>query len=404
MTTFLLAFITGLTTGGLSCLAVQGGLLASVVARQLPPSSTALLPSAPTKQKTVLQADPKATSFSGEATWAVLVFLIAKLVAYTGLGFLLGALGMVLQLTPLMRGTVQIIIGVFMVVTALRMLNVHPIFRYFTFEPPSFINRWIRRTAKDGKAFAPALLGILTVLIPCGVTQTMMAFAIGTGDPWQGAGVMFAFTIGTTPLFFSLAYLVTHIDKRWEQHLTRGIAVIVLVLGIVAADGGLNLLGSPYTLNRLFPSSVTNLAQPPAVDSPLDTEVTLDPTTTALPTTEDIPSSAQVLPTTLAPFLPPSNTDTTAKQSLTIAVTDYGYQPNLLTAVADQPIELKLVTENSYSCARVFVIPLFNYETVLPETGIITVNLPPQPAGTKLYFTCGMGMYGGEIQYSSSPS
>ncbi len=31
------AFITGLTTGGLSCLAVQGGLLASSLARQIEP-------------------------------------------------------------------------------------------------------------------------------------------------------------------------------------------------------------------------------------------------------------------------------------------------------------------------------------------------------------------------------
>ena len=31
----LLAFITGLTTGGLSCLAVQGGLLASSIANEV---------------------------------------------------------------------------------------------------------------------------------------------------------------------------------------------------------------------------------------------------------------------------------------------------------------------------------------------------------------------------------
>ncbi len=34
MNNFLIAFITGLTTGGLSCLAIQGGLLASSLAQQ----------------------------------------------------------------------------------------------------------------------------------------------------------------------------------------------------------------------------------------------------------------------------------------------------------------------------------------------------------------------------------
>ncbi len=35
MNQYLIAFITGLTTGGLSCLAVQGGLLASSLAHQI---------------------------------------------------------------------------------------------------------------------------------------------------------------------------------------------------------------------------------------------------------------------------------------------------------------------------------------------------------------------------------
>jgi sulfite exporter TauE/SafE len=410
MTALVLAFLTGLTTGGLSCLAVQGGLLASVIATRTPASSSTLVPFAPTGQKAVIPPVSKPPSFSAEATWAMLAFLLAKLFTYTLLGFLLGALGTVLQLTPLMRGTVQVIIGAFMVITALRMLNVHPIFRYLAFEPPSFVNRWIRRTAKEGKAFAPVSLGVLTVLIPCGVTQTMMALAIGTGDPWQGAGIMFAFTLGTTPLFFSLALLMTQIGKRWEHHFTKGIAVVVLVLGIVAADGGMNLLGSPFTLNRWLPSALTN----PAQTTLPDVRVSLDPTATVQPTAEVAPPPAQILPPSLDPYLPqpaPSvqeplpgtmnDTDIIPQQSLTIEVTDYGYEPNQLAATAGQSIELKLVTQNSYSCGRVFVIPVLNYETVLPETGIITLNLPPQPAGTKLYFTCGMGMYSGEIQYSS---
>jgi hypothetical protein len=35
MNQIIVAFVTGLTTGGLSCLAVQGGLLASSLGRQI---------------------------------------------------------------------------------------------------------------------------------------------------------------------------------------------------------------------------------------------------------------------------------------------------------------------------------------------------------------------------------
>lgn len=90
-----------------------------------------------------------------------------------------------------------------MVGTALRMLNVHPIFRYFALEPPRSLTRYIRKTAKQGGRdhATPLFLGALTAFMPCGVTQAMMALAIGTGDPLLGAATMVAFTLGTTPVF-----------------------------------------------------------------------------------------------------------------------------------------------------------------------------------------------------------
>ena len=66
----------------------------------------------------------------------ILIFLGAKLIAYTALGLLLGALGSVLQLSSFTRAVMQIAIGVFMLGTALNMLKVHPVFRYFVIEPP----------------------------------------------------------------------------------------------------------------------------------------------------------------------------------------------------------------------------------------------------------------------------
>ena len=176
MEQFILAFITGLTTGGLSCLAVQGGLLAGSLAQQI--------------EQDVLNAPRCRESGQGSpaprtnTALPIALFLLAKLVAYTLLGALLGLLGSFLTLSPVTRAVLMIAIGVFMVGNALRMLNVHPIFRYFAIEPPRFITRYIRRTAKRGtELFTPLFLGALTVLIPCGVTQAMMAAALGTGNP-----------------------------------------------------------------------------------------------------------------------------------------------------------------------------------------------------------------------------
>ena len=183
----LLAFLTGLTTGGLSCLAVQGGLLASSLAAKIEQDI----------QAQSLAVNGRRSRRSGAATTnaptrlaaPIMIFLLFKLLAYTALGFFLGWAGQIFQLSVGLRAFIQILIGLFMLGAALRMLNVHPIFRYFAFEPPAFIRRKLRKTAANGAGgwVAPAILGAMTVLIPCGVTQAMMAVALAGGNPWNGA-------------------------------------------------------------------------------------------------------------------------------------------------------------------------------------------------------------------------
>jgi hypothetical protein len=60
---------------------------------------------------------------------------------------------------------------------------------------------------------------------------------------------------------------------------------------------------------------------------------------------------------------------------------------------------LNLVTNQTYSCARDFVIPSLNVYQLLPDTGTVQVNIPAQPSGTRMFFTCSMGMYTGMIVF-----
>ena len=135
----MIAFITGLTTGGLSCLAVQGGLLASSLAHQVEQDYVDQAENKKNKSKVPVHVN---------SALPIILFLTSKLIAYTLLGALLGWLGSYLTLSPMTRAMFLIAIGIFMIGNALRMFNVHPIFRYFSIEPPKFITRYIRRTAK----------------------------------------------------------------------------------------------------------------------------------------------------------------------------------------------------------------------------------------------------------------
>src|SRR5690349_12233265 len=90
-------FLTGLLTGGLTCMAVQGGLLATTIAQ---------------REEERLQEKVK----NGNAL-PIIAFLLAKLVAYTIFGFLLGWFGSFLQLSITTRLIMQVVISVFMIGT-----------------------------------------------------------------------------------------------------------------------------------------------------------------------------------------------------------------------------------------------------------------------------------------------
>lgn len=358
----LVAFVTGLTTGGLSCLAIQGGLLASSLAHQIE-QDYAVHTTSKKKEKTKSRFN---------SAFPIFLFLIAKLIAYTLLGALLGWLGSYFTFSPVTRAALMIFIGIFMIGNALRMFNVHPVFRYFSIEPPKFITRYIRKTAKGTDTATPLFLGALTVFIPCGITQTMMATALGTGSILFGAALMFAFTLGTSPVFFLVAYLTTELGAKLEKFFMRFVAVVVLILGFVTLDSGLNIIGSPYSLQNLtrawFPVSTESqsLVEASLSDSQSSTEEPSQPT---------------------------------SDDEITLYVQNQGYSPEILKAPANKNLKLNLVTKDVYSCALAFLIPDLGFDQMLPSTGTVQVNIPAQPAGSTLYFTCSMGMYTGQIEF-----
>ena len=347
---FALAFVTGLTTGGLSCLAVQGGLLASSLAHQI--EKDYLERAGQSKKQRGKKIQPQLRS---STAIPIFLFLVAKLVAYTLLGALLGLVGSYLTLSPATRAVLMILIGMFMLGNALRMFNVHPIFRYFSIEPPKFITRYIRRTAKGTDTFTPLFLGALTVFIPCGVTQAMMAAALGTGSMATGAALMFAFTLGTSPVFFIVAYLTTELGARLEKFFMRFVAAVVLILGLVTVNSGLNILGSPLS----FQNMTRNLMPPSGGSEPV----------------------------------------AAADGELVLYVQNEGYFPRTLKAPAGKDFRLNLVTDQTYSCSRDFVIPALDFYRLLPDTGTVQVDIPAQAKGSTLFFTCSMGMYTGQIMF-----
>jgi sulfite exporter TauE/SafE len=117
--------------------------------------------------------------------------------------------------------------------------------------------------------FSPALLGLASVLIPCGVTLSVMALAVTTGSPWQGAALMALFVTGTAPLFAILGYAAARARRAagpWRQRLATLTGLAVLAAGLFTLNGGLELAGSPVAASQI--STLWSTAEPAATIPP----------------------------------------------------------------------------------------------------------------------------------------
>lgn len=343
-----LVFLTGLTTGGLTCLAVQGGLLATAMTRRSPANDSTTTTAKKQTPAVVFSDDPR----------AVVYFLAAKLAAYTVLGFLLGAAGSALQISPQTQAIMQIIAALYMLATALNLLEVHPIFRYVVIQPPHAITRLVRKQSRAEGVFVPALLGALTILIPCGTTQAMMVLAISSGNALTGAAILFLFVLGTSPTFFVLGLAATRLQHRFRRIFTYSAATLIILLAFFSVDSALKVLNSPFVPSYAFSAGLEALG---------------------------LPSPIRV-----------AARDVDGWQEMTIHVHDTRYSPNRLSAQQDKPLRIRLITDETYSCTVVFTIPSLDVVEFLPNSGETVLELPPQDPQT-LRFTCSMGMYSGTI-------
>lgn len=334
-------FFTGLFTGGLTCLAVQGGLLATTLAQ---------------RQEAKLQSEVKK---KGNAV-PILVFLAAKLTAYTLLGALLGWFGSLFQFSLTVKVIMQFAVGIFMLGTALNFLEIHPIFRYFVIAPPKFLTRMIRREAKSADMFAPALLGAFTIFIPCGTTQAMMALSIASGNPILGATILFVFILGTSPLFFILGYFASRLGDMFQKTFMKVAAAVIMVLAIFTLNGAVSLTGSSYTLENIWG----------------------DVSCTVL----DICSNSKVLSAATEPLT-----------EATIYIDDSGYTPANLSLKAGSPVTLHLVNRGGRGCTQAFTIPGLGIQKIVRLGTTETIKFTAPKDLATLPFMCSMGMFRGEF-------
>lgn len=170
-----------------------------------------------------------------------LMYNMGRVVSYTFIGGVVGAIGSVVSFSGAAKGIVAIFAGIFMVIMGVNMLNIFPWLRKFNPRLPRFLGNIVH--SKKRRHSSQFMVGLFNGLMPCGPLQAMQLYALSTGDPIQGALSMFFFSLGTVPLMFCLGALSSFLSKKFTEKMLQVSAVLVVILGFTMFQTGLGISG-----------------------------------------------------------------------------------------------------------------------------------------------------------------
>lgn len=213
---FLIGFIASLS----SCAAVVGGLVLSISANYAKEST--------------------------KKNWGQqMAFHISRLVSFFLLGGLIGVLGSRLTLSIEVNFVISILIALVMTVLALNLLDIFDFSKKLQFKMPKSLSRSLLKMENTTSVMGPVLLGIITFFLPCGFTQSMQVYSLGTGSFVQGALTMFVFALGTFPVLGLLSFTSIKLSEnfKFKGVFFKTAGLIVLFFAVLNLLGALTVMG-----------------------------------------------------------------------------------------------------------------------------------------------------------------
>ena len=179
-----------------------------------------------------------------------LTYNAGRLSSYMILGSIVGALGSrVGGLTPAAAGPVRLLAGAVIILIGLQIA--------FNIRVMGFLERvggaaWSRISPLAGKllpvdTLPRALgLGLLWGLLPCGLVYSVLLIAATSAHAVDGALVMLAFGIGTTPAMLLTGLGAARLSQLMRDRRTRlGAGLLIILLGILTLYMPITALMSP---------------------------------------------------------------------------------------------------------------------------------------------------------------
>jgi sulfite exporter TauE/SafE/copper chaperone CopZ len=321
-----LAILVGLVAGFSTCLALVGGLIFSLSANYA-------------------QNHPEASR--AQKFQPHLFFNIGRVLGFFILGGILGLVGQAFKLSPFFNGLLTVIVGAVILVLGLKLLDVSSVLNKLDFSLPKRLSGWI-------KADSPFFLGALTFFLPCGFTQAMQVYALGSGSFWNGGLIMALFALGTAPGLLGIGGLVSIASQSKSRWFFKLAGVIVILFALFNLQNGFKLIS--LTTGGIIIPSDNGLASNDLDGKKADNK----------------------------------SDDESGVQVVRMVEINRGYSPNDFTVVKGRPVRWIIDAQAPYSCASALIVPSLKIQKFLKK-GENIIEFTPTATGD-IPFSCSMGM------------
>ena len=159
------------------------------------------------------------------------MFNLGRLLSFAILGAILGAIGSKALLSPTVHNVMIALVSLYMVISGLKLMGISLGGRWFSLSSKKVTKKLA--DLDENKTMSPFVIGLLTVLLPCGFTLVTESVAMISGSWFTGMMIMVMFVFGTAiPLlligFFSVKLMSGHFARLFTK--IAGILIIVFAL------------------------------------------------------------------------------------------------------------------------------------------------------------------------------
>lgn len=164
-----------------------------------------------------------------------LVYNLGRIISYTIIGGVFGALGSIISYDTAFRSMLYTMCGAMVVLLGLNMWGVAFIRVIMAALHPT-------KPCTTNRQNPPLLAGLLTGLMPCGSMSAVWLLSASAGSAAAGSIYMLCFALGTVPAMVLFGSLSAFISKRYNKYIIKCSTAMIVALGLGLISKGLRLI------------------------------------------------------------------------------------------------------------------------------------------------------------------